>query len=183
MIGRFHPARHDAVDDADAAVADLYRAHWTELVRLAVLLTGETGAGEDVVQDAFVALHRRWSRITDHDRAAGYLRRSVVNGCRSVLRHRAVADRQLVQARRSLESPEPAEAAVLREARRDAVLSALATLPRRQREVLVLRYYSDLSEREIAAALGVSRGSVKAHASRAAAALRGLLPHSLLEDR
>lgn len=182
MIGRFRPA-HEVGHDADAAVEELYRAHWNELVRLAVLLTGETGAGEEVVQDAFVALHRRWARIEDHDRAAGYLRRSVVNGCRSLLRHRTVVDRHLARARHVLEDQEPADAAVLREARRDTVLAALGHLPRRQREVLVLRHYLGLSEREIADALGVSRGAVKSHASRGAAALRELLPHSLLEDR
>lgn len=183
MVRTFRARSRDARLDADAAVETLYRTHWDALVRLAVLLTGETGAAEEVVQDAFVALHRRWSRIEDHDRAAGYLRRSVVNGCRSLLRHRTVVDRELRRARRDLEQHEPADAAVLRQARRDTVLAALGSLPRRQREVLVLRHYLDLSEREIAETLGVSRGAVKTHASRGAAALRDLLPPALLEDR
>lgn len=183
MIQRIRPRSRVPRVDADAGIEALYHAHWNELVRLAVLLTGETGAGEEIVQDAYVALHRRWDRLADHDRAAGYLRRSVVNGCRSLLRHRTVVERQLSRARHTLESHEPADAAVLRGARREAVLSALASLPRRQREVLVLRHYLDLSEREIADALGVSRGSVKVHASRGATALRELLPHSLLEER
>ncbi|WP_203338100.1 SigE family RNA polymerase sigma factor [Nocardioides limicola] len=182
MVEQPRPARRSAVD-ADAAVTELYAAHWPELVRLAVLLTGETGVGEEVVQDAFIALHRRWSRLDDHGRAAGYLRTSVVNGCRSLLRHRKVVERQLEQARHRLDHQESADAAVLREARRDAVLAALGQLPRRQREVLVLRHYLDLSESEIADTLGVSRGSVKTHASRGAAALRDLLPHTLLEER
>lgn len=169
--------------EADRAIVVLYETHWQPLVRLAVLLTGDASAGEDVVQDAFVALSRRWSRLRDPDRAAGYLRRSVVNGARSQLRHRAVVERELARARHRFEHHEAADAPGLVADRRDAVLAALARLPRRQREVLALRYYLDLSEAEIATALGISRGSVKAHASRGAAALRDLLPHSLLEDR
>lgn len=190
MVGRFRArapeppqGRRSSRPDVEDAVAELYHAHWGEMVRLAVLLTGETSGAEDVVQDAFVGLARRWSRIKDPDRAAGYLRRSVVNGCRSHLRHRAVVDRQLLLARQQFEHQGAADAAAIQEARRDTVLAALATLPRRQREVLALRHYLDLSEAEIATALGVSRGSVKTHASRGAAALRELLPHSLLEDR
>lgn len=183
MIGRFRPQSREVHSEADAAIEALYQEHWDTLVRLAVLLTGETAVGEEVVQDAFIALHRRWSKIAEHDRAVGYLRRSVVNGCRSLLRHRKVVERELARARHVLEHQETAEAAVLREARRETVLAALATLPRRQREVLALRHYLGLSEREIADGLGISRGSVKTHASRGASALREVLPHSLLEDR
>lgn len=165
--------------DADSALAELYASHYTGLVRLAVLLLRDQGLAEDVVQDSFVAVHARWSRI-DHGHAPAYLRRTVVNRCRSALRHRTVVTRH---------RPEPlpdevaADVAVLRRERRDAVLDALALLPTRQREVLVLRHYLDLTEREIAATLEISPGAVKSHASRASAALRGHLAGILEENR
>lgn len=158
--------------DADQAVTELYAAHQRSLVRLATLLVHDRPLAEDLVQDSFVAMHGRWGRLRDPDKALAYLRQTVVNRCRSALRHRSVVDRH---------RPEPppdaggADESALVTARRAAVLEALATLPTRQREVLVLRYYLDLSESEIADALDISRGSVKSHASRGAAALRHLL--------
>jgi RNA polymerase sigma-70 factor (sigma-E family) len=161
---------------ADQALEELYAAHWRELVRLGVLLVRDVGTAEEVVQDAFVAVHGRWGRLRDNDKALAYLRQAVVNGSRSVLRHQAVVDRHL----RATGSRQPGTApdagtGALEAARRSAVLDALARLPDRQREVLVLRHYLDLSEAEIADALGIARGSVKSHASRGAAALRELL--------
>lgn len=160
---------------ADEALEHLYAAHWRRLVRLSVLLVRDQGTAEEVAQDAFVALHKRWRRLRDPDRAAAYLRQTVVNRSRSVLRHRAVVDRHAAALRREEPVTDGADAPALDRARRDTVLDALAALPDRQREVLALRYYADLSEAEIADALGIARGSVKAHASRGAAALRGLL--------
>lgn len=157
---------------ADEAVANLYAAHWRSLVRLAALLMGETASAEEVVADAFVALHRRWGRLQDPQAAFGYLRTSVVNGSRSVRRHRDVEVRY-----RQPSAPAPAgpeESAV--QADEDArVMAALRRLPRRQQEVLVLRYYAEASEAEIAEALGISRGAVKSHASRGVRALRDAL--------
>lgn len=155
--------------DADEAVAVLYHEHWAGLVRLAALLTRDASVAEEVVQDAFVALHRRWDRITDRRAAPAYLRTSVVNGCRSALRHRVVVERH--------RPPGPAEPAgpeeiALRASEDAEVWAALRRLSRRQQEVLVLRYYADASEAEIAEILGMSRGSVKAHAHRGMAALR-----------
>jgi len=166
----------EATIDADSALEQLYAAHYAGLVRLAVLLLRDQGLAEDVVQDSFVAMHGRWDRV-DPDRAPAYLRQTVVNRSRSALRHRGVVTRH---------RPEPlpdgaaADASVLANERRTAVLDALAALPTRQREVLVLRHYLDLSEADIAATLGISKGAVKSHASRAAAALRSRL--SLQED-
>ncbi len=167
--------------DADTALEQLYAAHWRQLVRLSVLLVHDVGTAEEIVQDAFVAVHARWSRLRDHDLALAYLRQTVVNRSRSTLRHRGVVLRHLT--RSSAPPPAPAaDEALLAGDRRGAVLDAMRQLPQRQREVLALRYYVDLSEAEIADALGISRGSVKSHASRGSATLRALLANHL-EDR
>jgi len=158
--------------DADAAVEQLYAAHWRQLVRLAVLLVHDQSAAEDVVQDAFVALHARWSRLRDPDRAMAYLRQAVVNGSRSALRHRVVVERY---ARRAPHDDVVVEAPVEAGSRRDAVREALLHLSERQREVLVLRHYLDWSEAQIADALQISPGAVKTHAHRGGRALRALL--------
>lgn len=169
--------RGPAAWDADEALEQLYAAHWRSLVRLAVLLVRDQGVAEDVVQDAFIAVHGRWRRLHDPDRALAYLRQAVVNGSRSTLRHRAVVARHAARDETrpaDLDAPGSDEQ-VLAGERRRRVLDALAALPRRQREVLALRHYAGLSEAEIADALGISRGAVKSHASRGAAALRDTL--------
>jgi len=158
--------------DADAAVEQLYAAHWRQLVRLAVLLVHDQAAAEDVVQDAFVALHGRWSRLRDPDRAMAYLRQAVVNRSRSALRHRVVVERY---ARTAPHDDVVVEAPVKAGSRRDAVREALLHLSERQREVLVLRHYLDWSEAQIADALQISPGAVKTHAHRGSRALRELL--------
>lgn len=173
LAGAVNGAEHWS---ADEALEELYAAHWRRLVRLAVLLLGDVGTAEEVVQDAFVAMHGRWGRLNDHDAALAYLRQTVVNRSRSVLRHQLVARRHLraAAAQSPLTAPD-ADTRALAGDRRSAVLDALGQLPDRQREVLVLRYYLELSEAEIADALGIARGSVKSHASRGSAALRELL--------
>lgn len=160
--------------DADTAIEQLYAAHWRQLVRLSVLLVRDVGLAEEIVQDVFVATHGRWSKLRDPDKAVAYLRQGVVNRSRSALRHRGVVERHLASAPPPGHEPAADEEA-LQTARRRVVLNALATLPQRQREVVALRYYLDLSESDIATALGISRGSVKSHASRGLAALRPLL--------
>jgi RNA polymerase sigma-70 factor (sigma-E family) len=170
---------------ADDALEILYAAHWRRLVRLAVLLVRDAGAAEEIVQDSFIAVHARWARLHDPDRALAYLRRSVVNRSRSHLRHLSVVRRH--QGRAEHEPPlSPAQGAdhtAYEHTRRAVVLDALRRLPRRQREVLALRFYLDLSEAEIAELLGISRGAVKSHASRGAAALRAHLGAELEEIR
>jgi RNA polymerase sigma-70 factor (sigma-E family) len=169
--------------DADTALEQLYALHWRSLVRLAVLVVGDQAQAEEITQDAFIALHARWRRLRDTDKALAYLRQTVVNRSRSALRHRAVVHRH-VQATGSaapVDVPGSDDTAVATE-RRARVLSALQSLPDRQREVMALRYYGGLSEAEIADALGISRGAVKSHASRGAAALRARLT-DYLEDR
>jgi RNA polymerase sigma-70 factor (sigma-E family) len=162
---------------ADQALTDLYATHWHSLVRLSWLLVRDQQLAEETAQDAFVAMHSRWSQLRNQDLALAYLRRCVINSSRSVLRHRKVEDRYLshetsaMTARRSNDEPS-AESRAIERAAGAQLLAALGRLPRRQREVLTLRYYLDLSEARIAEALSISPGSVKAHAHRGLAALR-----------
>ncbi|HEU5418238.1 MAG TPA: SigE family RNA polymerase sigma factor [Streptosporangiaceae bacterium] len=160
----------------DAIVQDLYRAHALALVRLAHMLVRDRESAEDIVQDAFVRLYRALPRLHDHDQVLPYLRTIVINGCRSALR----GQRRAAQLRVEHDPPgSSAEAAVLLSEDRRVVFDAVARLPRRSREVLVLRYYLELSDTEIAAALGVSRGTVSSTASRAVAALGRALKEEL----
>ena len=156
----------------DETVTVMYQAHYAALVRLAAVLVGDVATAEDVVQDSFVAIHRTWWRLRDTAKALPYLRRSVINRSRSVLRHRAVADRQFPTLAPELPSAEDSALALMR---RSSVLAALSTLPFRQREVIMLRYYADLSDAQIAAALGISKGTVKSHTARAKDSLRAML--------
>lgn len=158
--------------DADTAVDELYAAHYRQLVRLSVLLVHDVETAEEVVQDSFVAMHDRWRKLHDPDKGLAYLRQTVVNRSRSVLRHRGVQARHTPPV---LPDVRGADEDVLVAERRKVVLDALRELPGRQREVLALRYYLDLSEADIAEVLGISRGAVKSHASRGVAALRHLL--------
>jgi RNA polymerase sigma-70 factor (sigma-E family) len=161
---------------ADVAITELYTAHWSGLVRLAWLLLRDDQLAEEVVQDAFVAVHRRWDSLRSHENATAYLRRAVVNGARSGLRHRGVEERYLERERRDTaygrRPTASAEDHALEDEATTTMIGALGRLPQRQREVLTMRYYLDLSEAEIADALGISAGSVKAHAHRGLAALR-----------
>jgi RNA polymerase sigma-70 factor (sigma-E family) len=159
---------------ADEALGALYAAHWQRFVALASSLMGESASAEEVVADAFVTLHGRWDRLSDKRSAVAYLRTSVVNGARDVLRHRVVTDRKRPPPDPSPDGPE--EHAV-RAAEHRMVLGALDALPTRQREVLVLRYQGEMSEEDIATALGISRGAVKTHAHRGLSALRAALSH------
>jgi RNA polymerase sigma-70 factor (sigma-E family) len=145
-------------------LSDLYRDHRMRMVRLAVLLVDDPSTAEDVVQEAFAGLHRHWSGLRDEAAAVGYLRTAVVNGSRSVLRRRRTARDYVPPHQVNARS---AESLAMLSAEHQAVVDALGTLPRRQREVLVLRYYGGLSEAEIADATGISRGTVKSTASRA----------------
>jgi RNA polymerase sigma-70 factor (sigma-E family) len=154
---------------ADSAVTELYSLHYHRLVRLAALLVRDVATAEDVVQDSFVAMHDGWQRLRDAESALAYLRQAVLNRSRSVLRHRAVVEKYP-------EKPSPdmpsAEHGALVQLERSAVIATLRKLPGRQREAIVLRYYADFSEAEVAAAMGISCGAVKSHTARAMAALR-----------
>jgi RNA polymerase sigma-70 factor (sigma-E family) len=158
--------------DADQAVTSLYTANYRSLVRLAVILVRDVATAEEVVQDAFVAMHGAWRRLRDQEKALSYLRQSVVNRSRSILRHRAVVEKH---APKAMPDAPSAEIGAIIEFERTAVVDALRDLPTRQREALVLRYYADLSEAEIASTMGISRGAVKSHTARGMAALRSVL--------
>jgi RNA polymerase sigma-70 factor (sigma-E family) len=169
---------------AAEAVTALYQAHAVGLIRLAVIILGDRGAAEDVAQDAFLGLYRGWRRLSDPDKALPYLRASVLNGCRNVLRQRARSERRERVAateagpggfgspERAIESAE--SAAIVGEEHRE-VLAAIRVLPGRQREALVLRFYLDMTEEDAAKVMGVTRGTVKSATSRAVAALGRML--------
>jgi RNA polymerase sigma-70 factor (sigma-E family) len=161
-----------AAADPDTAVTRLYREHALPLTRLALVMTGDRQAAEDIVQDAFCGLHRSWHRLRDAGKALPYVRAAVMNGCRSEFRRHQSRRRD----RGSVEDYMPpawsAESAVLASAERRAVLQALSRLPARQREALVLRFFLDLSEADIAATMQISRGTVKSTVARGLAALR-----------
>jgi RNA polymerase sigma-70 factor (sigma-E family) len=160
---------------ADRAVTELYSSHYRSLVRLAALLVRDTPTAEEVVQDSFVAMHGGWQRLRDAEKALAYLRQAVVNRSRSVLRHRTATDKNPEKAPPDMPTAESGAIVLLE---RSAVVAALRGLPERQREAIVLRYYADLSEAEIATAMGISRGAVKSHTARGMSALRAALEQS-----
>lgn len=153
-------------------IAQLHAEHYIPLVRLAVALIDHRESAEEVVQDAFLATIRRWHQLRDPSAAQAYLRRAVVNGSRDRLRRRRVRRAATAPEAGTTRSPED-EVLLLEEHR--ALIAALRKLPRRQREVLVLRYFSDFSERETARAVGISIGGVKSSAHRGMAELRRML--------
>ena len=163
----------------DWAVSELYSLHYRGLVRLAVLLVRNVATAEDVVQDSFVATHDAWKRLRDTDSALAYLRQAVLNRSRSVLRHRAVEEKHLDKPSPDMPS---AEHGALVQLERSAVIAALRKLSSRQREAIVLRYYADFSEAEVAAAMGISCGAVKSHTARGMAALRADLEQESRRD-
>ena len=156
---------------AEGQVTALYQAHATGLVRLAMLMLGDQSSAEDVVQDAFLGLYRRWAALNDPDRAVAYVRASVLNGCRDALRRRS----RKIPAALLEPNAASAEAHVLLAEEHSEVLAALHRLPDRQREAVVLRYCLALPEPEVAEAMKVSRGTVKSASHRGLAALARIL--------
>ncbi len=144
-------------ESVTTSLAELFRREYAPMVRLATLLVGSDAVAEELVQDAFVAVHRRWSSV---DNPGGYLRTSVVNACRSHQRRAALERRRL---------PRPDEPAQLGA---DEVWDALAHLPHKQRAALVLRFYEDATEADIAAALRVRPATVRSLVHRGLAKLR-----------
>lgn len=158
--------------DADQAVTQLYSNHYRSLVRLAGLLVRDEPTAEEVVQDCFIAMHAGWHRLREEDKALSYLKQAVVNRSRSVLRHRTVMDRNAPKPAPDMPS---AEQGAIAQLERSEVIAALQGLPDRQRQALVLRYYADLSEAQIAQMMGISKGAVKSHTARGMSSLRAVL--------
>jgi RNA polymerase sigma-70 factor (sigma-E family) len=166
MVWRRSEVATDA--SADEGLTALYVGHYRELVRLAALLLDSVETSEEVVQEAYIRAHGAWHRITDEDKALAYLRSTVLNLARSRMRHRLV---QRKYAPKPMPDAASAEHGAMAGLERAAVIAALRKLPAKQREAVVLRYYADLSEREIAESMGISGGAVKTHIHRGMAAL------------
>ncbi|MEU1073261.1 MULTISPECIES: SigE family RNA polymerase sigma factor [unclassified Streptomyces] len=168
------PAR-EGTDDAMAAgttvdhLTETYRAHYRSLLGLAALLLDDTASCEDVVQEAFIRVHSARSRVREPEKTLAYLRQTVVNLSRSALRRRILGLKLLSKPMPDMAS---AEEGAYDQLERDALIKAMRGLQRRQREVLVLRYFADMTESQVAETLGISLGSVKAYGSRGIAALR-----------
>jgi RNA polymerase sigma-70 factor (sigma-E family) len=157
--------------EADAAVTELYGVHYRSLVRLAVLLVQDSATAEEVVQDTFAAMHAAMYWPRDAEETLSYLRAGVVSRSRSALRGHDV-DQDATEPAPDVPIANHGELTLFE---RSAVMAALRKLPDRQREVIVLRYYGDLSQAQIAATMGITTDAVKRHASRAMAALRPVL--------
>lgn len=154
-------------DGLTGGITDLFRDHHLDLVRLALVMVGDMATAEDVVQDAFERLHRRWAGQPGPDNSLAYVRSSVLNGCRSVYRRAAVARKHVPQLAATAADVGPEAVA----ADRSELAEALRSLPRRQREVLVLRYYLDLDVAEIASTLRITPSAVRSNCTRGLTAL------------
>jgi RNA polymerase sigma factor (sigma-70 family) len=170
---RTHPPERDLRGDTLTA---LHHAHALSLIRLGYVMLGDRQAAEDVVQDAFAGLHRHWASLADQGKALHYLRSCVLNGCRTVLRRRRPATSlELVDDESSRTHASSAEDALLAAEERRLVMRAIRDLPERQREVLVLRFYLDAPDAEIARLMGIGESTVRSTAHRALRALGKIL--------
>lgn len=170
-VNELHAVRALSGDRRTEAVTALFLAHHRRLVGLATLLVDDRETAEDVVQEAFAGLHRRWHLLRDPEAAVTYLNQSVVNRGRDGLRRRLRTSGVLRVLADEPRTTCSAEESALDHDEVDQLRHAVRDLPRRQRQVTVLRYYLGQSEAEIADTLGISRGSVKRHATRALSAL------------
>lgn len=166
--------QRDGAEDAAAGttvdhLTETYRAHYRSLLGLAALLLDDTASCEDVVQEAFIRVHSARKRVRDPEKTLAYLRQTVVNLSRSALRRRILGLKLLSKPMPDMAS---AEEGAYDQLERDSLIKAMKGLQRRQREVLVLRYFADMTEAQVAETLGISLGSVKAYGSRGIAALR-----------
>jgi RNA polymerase sigma-70 factor (sigma-E family) len=165
---RPHVAAHVEMRFTDDSYA-IYERHFREMVGLARLLVGDVATAEDIVHDATIRLHASIKRVRDPDRVVAYYRSIVLNLARNQLRGRS--RKRAAESRLGSRPISELVDVVAGRPDRDAVLSAVRSLPRRQQECVLLRYYSDLDEASIAATLGISVGSVKQHLHRASARL------------
>ncbi|WP_370084430.1 SigE family RNA polymerase sigma factor [Streptacidiphilus sp. MAP12-16] len=151
------------------SLTEIYQAHYRPLLGLAALLLDDLASCEDVVQEAFIRVHVARRRVHDPEKTLAFLRQTVVNLSRSTLRRRLMGLRLLPSFTADMASAEEGAYEALE---RDQLRTALRGLQRRQREILVLRYMADMTEAQVADALGISIGSVKAYGSRGLEALR-----------
>jgi RNA polymerase sigma-70 factor (sigma-E family) len=177
--GIFLNERTDAQRDSD--VAALFDRHYAALCRLAYVILGDSAMAEEIVMDALLKTYKGWGRIRDLDRSDAYLKRAVVNLCRSKIRRKIVESRvnEVTHHRDALKMPawDPERHETSR-----LVWAAVKTLPERQRAAVVLRYFEDLPEAQIAEVLECSVGTVKSQLSKARAKLEKQLGASLAED-
>jgi RNA polymerase sigma-70 factor (sigma-E family) len=161
----------ERIASVEDQVAVLYGSHALGLIRLAHVMLGDKASAEDVVQDAFFGLYRNWARLSDPAMALPYLRASVLNGCKSLIRWRRI------RANRALHEPAAASAdsALLAQEEQQSVLVAIRRLPARQREALILRFYLLEPESEVARVMGISRSTVRSTTHRALTALGRML--------
>ncbi|MEV0052572.1 SigE family RNA polymerase sigma factor [Saccharopolyspora shandongensis] len=160
-----------AMDELTSKLTDLYQEHYRQLLRIAMLLVDDRATAEDIVQDAYVRVFDARSRLRDPDKALAFLRQAVLNRARSMLRRRLIAKKY--QPKIAVEDSQPDDTG--RGVDRAVLAAALAKLPRRQREAVVLRYYADLSEARTAEVMGCSQGAVKSYCSRGVSRLSDLL--------
>ncbi|MFZ3469865.1 SigE family RNA polymerase sigma factor [Streptomyces sp. 4.24] len=154
--------------EEEAQFQSFVAARWAHLVRTAYLLTGDPHDAEDVTQAALAKAYRSWRRVARMDSPEAYVRRMLVTCNSDRFRKRRVAERLM----ESVPDTSVRDSAVARADERGALMEALARLPARQRAVVVMRYWEDLSEAETADVLGGSQGTVKSQASKALAKLR-----------
>jgi RNA polymerase sigma-70 factor (sigma-E family) len=166
--GHGAPAQSEPLRLGEVQLEALYLAHYRQLVGLARLVLGGNAVAEDIVQEAFIRVHGARSKIREPDRAASYLRITTINLARSVLRRQQTAQRHAPEPPAEPAGPEEQ---ALTKVRNAGVMDALRLLPWRQQQVIMLRYYADLSVLETAQTLQISAGTVKTHGFRALANL------------
>jgi RNA polymerase sigma-70 factor (sigma-E family) len=163
-------------DQREAVLTELFTRHGESLVRLAYCLIGERELAEEAVQDAYLSLYRNWKKVRKESSSLAYLRATVINRCRSdqrrLIRARSSDPLIAITARTTVPS---SESWVVAQDESSRLFAEVGRLPQRQREVVVCRYYLDLSERETAELLGIGVGSVKRHAHRGLARLQSRL--------
>lgn len=171
-ISAAEPVPAEADSAGRQAITAMYSAQYRSLVRMSAVLVGDVSTAEEVVQDSFIATHGAWRLLRDTDMALPYLRRSVVHRSQSVLRRRVLACCCATGDEPALAGQEPVPIA---QPDPSAVISTLRALPARQQEALVLRFYLDLPEGQVASAMGISLDAARRHTARGMAALRSVL--------
>ncbi len=165
-VDAWRAAAGNARQTVDQQVVALFDAHYWSLCQLAYVLLGDPARAEDAVQEAFLRTFAGWGRLRQPELAEFYLRKAVLNQCRSGLRRRASESRgnAIIASR---QRSRPSDDFEFQRATELDVVAAVRTLPARQREVVVLRYFLDLGEAEIGGMLGISVGTVKSQLAKA----------------